>query len=109
MEIRIFRAFSCNNSSSFRLVARFAEPKAAEDAAAELDAFFKEHAKQLGVAVVPRRDLAMVAVQGPNARDRTLALLPDAVIGRDGDDLLLRNFRGMECRYPDPDGKLGST
>jgi lysine 2,3-aminomutase len=36
-----------------------------------------------------------------------IAMLPDAVIGRDGDDLLLRNFRGDECRYPDPDGTLG--
>jgi lysine 2,3-aminomutase len=36
-----------------------------------------------------------------------IAMLPDAVVGRDGDDLLLRNFRGTECRYPDPDGKLG--
>ena len=41
-------------------------------------AWIKEHAKQLGVAVVPRRDLAMVAVQGPNARARTMPLLPEA-------------------------------
>jgi lysine 2,3-aminomutase len=38
-----------------------------------------------------------------------IAMLPDAVIGRDGHDLLLRNFRGKECRYPDPNGKLGSS
>jgi lysine 2,3-aminomutase len=37
-----------------------------------------------------------------------IAMLPDAVIGRDGDDLLLRNFRGVECRYPDPAGTLGA-
>ena len=37
-----------------------------------------------------------------------IALLPDAVVGRDGDDLLLRNFRGDTCRYPDPDGTLGA-
>lgn len=37
-----------------------------------------------------------------------IALLPDAVIGRDGDDLLLRNFKGDTCRYPDPDGTLGA-
>jgi lysine 2,3-aminomutase len=37
-----------------------------------------------------------------------IALLPDAVIGRDGDDLLLRNFRGEVCRYPDPAGTLGA-
>ncbi len=36
-----------------------------------------------------------------------IAMLPDSVIGRDGDDLLLRNFAGEECRYPDPDGTLG--
>jgi lysine 2,3-aminomutase len=38
-----------------------------------------------------------------------IALLPDAVIGRDGDDLLLKNFRGEQCRYPDPDGTLGTV
>ena len=36
-----------------------------------------------------------------------IAMLPDAVLGRDGDDLLLRNFRGEEARYPDPGGTLG--
>ncbi len=36
-----------------------------------------------------------------------IALLPDSIVGRDGDDLLLRNFAGEECRYPDPDGTLG--
>ncbi|HEX7080516.1 MAG TPA: KamA family radical SAM protein [Gammaproteobacteria bacterium] len=36
-----------------------------------------------------------------------IALLPDAVLGRDGDDLLLRNYRGDVCRYPDPEGSLG--
>ena len=38
-----------------------------------------------------------------------IAMLPDAVLGRDGDDLLLRNFRGAECRYPDPNGTLGKN
>jgi lysine 2,3-aminomutase len=36
-----------------------------------------------------------------------IALLPDAIVGRDGEDLLLGNFRGDVCRYPDPDGGLG--
>jgi lysine 2,3-aminomutase len=36
-----------------------------------------------------------------------IAMLPDAVIGRDGNDLLLKNFRGAQVRYPDPDGTLG--
>jgi len=36
-----------------------------------------------------------------------IALLPNAVLGRDGDDLLLKNFAGEQCRYPDPAGTLG--
>jgi lysine 2,3-aminomutase len=28
-------------------------------------------------------------------------------VGREGDDLLLRNFEGKIYRYPDPDGTLG--
>jgi lysine 2,3-aminomutase len=30
------------------------------------------------------------------------------VVGREGDDLLLRNFEGDTYRYPDPGGTLGS-
>ena len=41
-------------------------------------AWIREHAKQIGVAVVPRRDLAMIAVQGPEARAQAGALLPEA-------------------------------
>jgi aminomethyltransferase len=41
-------------------------------------AWTREHAKQIGVAVVPRRDLAMIAVQGPNARAKAIPLLPEA-------------------------------
>jgi glycine cleavage system T protein (aminomethyltransferase) len=41
-------------------------------------AWVKEHAKPVGVAVVPRRDLAMIAVQGPKARAKAAALLPAA-------------------------------
>ena len=40
-------------------------------------AWIREHAKQIGVAVVPRRDLAMIAVQGPEARAKAGALLPE--------------------------------
>ncbi len=36
-----------------------------------------------------------------------IPLIPDAVAGRDGDDLLLTNFEGGQYRYPDPDGTLG--
>ena len=31
-----------------------------------------------------------------------IPLQPESVIGRDGDDLLLRNFEGQTFRYPDP-------
>lgn len=37
-----------------------------------------------------------------------IALMPDAVVGRDGDDVLLRNFEGKLYRYPDPDGTTGA-
>lgn len=47
MTIRIWQSFSCNNSSSYRLVARFADAAAARDTALELAAFFKTHAKEL--------------------------------------------------------------
>jgi lysine 2,3-aminomutase len=36
-----------------------------------------------------------------------IQLAPDPVVGRDGDDLLLRNFEGNVYRYPDPGGTLG--
>lgn len=37
-----------------------------------------------------------------------IPLIPDPVVGRDGDDLLLRNFEGAVWRYPDPGGTLGA-
>ncbi|NOZ73343.1 MAG: KamA family radical SAM protein [Chloroflexi bacterium] len=36
-----------------------------------------------------------------------IPLVPDYIIGRDGDDLLLRNFEGGIYRYPDPVTKEG--
>jgi lysine 2,3-aminomutase len=37
-----------------------------------------------------------------------IPLLPDYVVGRDGDDLLLVNYEGRTFRYPDPvDGTAG--
>lgn len=38
-----------------------------------------------------------------------IALFPDVVIGREGDDLILRNFQGKACRYPDPGGQVGKA
>lgn len=37
-----------------------------------------------------------------------IPLLPDYIVGRDGDDLLLRNFEGGVYRYPDPGGTIGA-
>jgi lysine 2,3-aminomutase len=37
-----------------------------------------------------------------------IPLLPDYVIGREGNDLLLQNYAGDLYRYPDPDGTIGS-
>ncbi|MBM3618742.1 MAG: hypothetical protein FJX23_09430, partial [Alphaproteobacteria bacterium] len=38
-----------------------------------------------------------------------IPLLPDYVVGRDGEDLLLTNFEGGTYRYHDPEGTLGET
>lgn len=37
-----------------------------------------------------------------------IPLLPDYIAGRDGDNLLLTNYEGKTCRYPDPGGVIGS-
>ena len=37
-----------------------------------------------------------------------IPLLPDYVVGREGDDLILRNFEGNTYRYTDPDGTVGA-
>jgi lysine 2,3-aminomutase len=34
-----------------------------------------------------------------------IPLLPDYMVGRDGDDLVLRNYQGLMYRYPDPMGR----
>jgi aminomethyltransferase len=57
-------------------------------------AWIREHAKQIGVAVVPRRDLAMVAVQGPAARSKSAPVLPAACRSKAGK---LGKFYGAEC------------
>jgi aminomethyltransferase len=54
-------------------------------------AWLRQHAEPYGVTVTDRRDLAMLAVQGPNARTKALSLLPQAE--RDA-ALLLDNFYG---------------
>ena len=37
-----------------------------------------------------------------------IPLIPDYVMGREGDDLILRNFEGKTYRYADPDGMVGA-
>ncbi len=49
----------------------------------------------------------MFAVDAPAGGGKIL-IAPDSVVGRDGDDLLLRNFEGDVYRYPDPKGTLGA-
>ncbi len=37
-----------------------------------------------------------------------IPLLPNFVVGREGDDLLLKNFEGKTYRYTDPEGTVGA-
>lgn len=46
-------------------------------------------------------------VDAPNGGGK-IPLIPDYVVGRDGDDLLLTNYEGGLYRYPDPEGTLGA-
>ena len=48
----------------------------------------------------------MFAVDAPGGGGKIL-IAPDSIVGRDGDDLLLRNFEGDVYRYTDPGGTLG--
>ncbi len=50
----------------------------------------------------------MFAVDAPGGGGKIL-LAPDSIVGRDGDDLLLRNFEGEVYRYTDPGGVLGTN
>jgi len=38
-----------------------------------------------------------------------IPLIPEYVIGREGDDLLLRNYEGRVFHYPDPGGRAGAA
>ena len=48
----------------------------------------------------------MFVIDAPGGGGKIL-MAPDFVVGRDGDDLLIRNFEGKVYRYPDPEGTLG--
>ena len=50
----------------------------------------------------------ILAVDAPGGGGK-IQLAPDFIVGRDGDDLLLRNFEGGIYRYPDPGGTLGAA
>jgi len=50
----------------------------------------------------------MFVVDAPGGGGK-IQLAPDPVAGRDGDNLLLRNFEGRIYRYPDPGGSLGRS
>lgn len=47
------------------------------------------------------------AVDAPGGGGK-IQIAPDCVVGRDGDNLLLRNFEGGVYSYPDPGGTLGA-
>ncbi len=47
MTVRLWNSYSCNNSSSYRLVAKFSDATAAEAVAAELREFFPVHAHEI--------------------------------------------------------------
>ncbi len=46
------------------------------------------------------------AIDSPGGGGK-VTLLPDYIAGREGDDLLLNNFKGELYRYPDPGGNIG--
>ena len=48
----------------------------------------------------------MFVIDAPGGGGKIL-MAPDSVVGRDGDDLLIRNFEGKVYRYPDPGGAIG--
>ena len=48
----------------------------------------------------------MFVVDAPGGGGKVL-ISPDSVVGRDKNDLLLKNFEGKVYRYPDPGGSLG--
>ncbi len=43
------------------------------------------------------------AIDAPGGGGK-VALLPESIVGREGDELILRNFEGNSYRYPDPAG-----
>jgi lysine 2,3-aminomutase len=43
-------------------------------------------------------------IDAPNGGGK-IPLLPEYLVGRDGDELLLKNFEGRIFRYPDPAGR----
>jgi aminomethyltransferase len=57
-------------------------------------AWITRHAAAFGVAVTPRRDLAIVAVQGPHARDKASACLPEGCRDK---AMALEAFFAVQC------------
>ena len=47
------------------------------------------------------------AVDAPGGGGK-IQLAPDFIVGRDGDNLLVRNFEGKVYSFPDPGGRLGA-
>jgi lysine 2,3-aminomutase len=49
----------------------------------------------------------MYVIDAPRGGGK-IPVLPTCLVGRDGDDLLLKNYRGHIYRYPNPSSTLGS-
>jgi lysine 2,3-aminomutase len=47
-------------------------------------------------------------IDAPGGGGKVL-MAPDSIVGRDGEDLLVRNFEGGVYRYPDPEGTLARS
>jgi lysine 2,3-aminomutase len=50
----------------------------------------------------------MYVIDAPGGGGK-IPILPTCLVGRDGDDLLLKNYRGHIYRYPNPSSTLGSN
>lgn len=89
MTVRIWQSYSCNNSSSYRLVARFSNAAAARAASDELDAFLAAHAEEIDARDGYRRE--------PSAVQRDLA----AKYGFTWNDVIVWGDEGLVGDEPD--------
>lgn len=63
MTIRIWQSYSCNNSSSFRMVARFTDAGTAKAVTEELDAFLSVHAAEVDARIAYSDDPTQASIE----------------------------------------------